>query len=402
MDAFFASVEQRERPELRGKPVVVGAGSARGVVAAASYEARKYGIYSAMPGFRAKQLCPHAVFVPGRMELYAAISRQIREVFYEFTSQIEPIALDEAFLDISGSVHLWAGVLELAQSLKSRVLEETQLHVSVGVGPNKLVAKLACTSGKPDGLVVMDEARVREWMAPMPVRKLWGIGPVLAETLREHGIERIGQLAAHSVETLSTFAGRRAAEFQARARGIDPSPVCSDREAKSVGEENTFEHDVSDFLSIQQALTTHSETVAQRLRAARLQARTITLKVKLSRASGRKQGRRPEESEPIYPLYSRSLTLEQPSNDGATLRRCAVELWERLGLTQPVRLVGVSASNLVAASAPRQLSLFDTPKRDEVGSTMDAIVAKFGEGAIRRAVDAPKKITPNLHRRPGK
>jgi DNA polymerase IV len=402
MDAFFASVEQRERPELRGKPVIVGAGSARGVVAAASYEARQFGVRSAMPGFRARQLCPHAVFVPGRMDLYAAVSRVVRDVFYEFTSDVEPLALDEAFLDITGSIHLWGSAHELARQLKARVQAQTSLCVSVGVGPNKLAAKLACTASKPDGLLVLAPDEVRSWMAPLPIRRLWGVGPVTAERLMAAGFERIGQMADEELPRLVSVLGRRAAEFQARAQGIDDSNVACDREAKSVGEENTFEVDIVRRDQASAALTAHAESVAQRLRAAGLRGRTVTVKIKLGTKRGERQGRNRGDTDPIYPVISRSRTLASDVDDASEIRRVALELWDTAGVTEAVRLLGVSVSNVTAEARVEQLGLFDRRERPEVGKTMDAIVERFGKNAIRRAVDDPIKITPNLHKRPTK
>ena len=312
MDAFYASIEQRENPELRGKPVIVGATSARGVVAAASYEARVFGVRSAMPGFRARELCPDGVFLPSNMALYARVSDQVHEVFAEFTPEIEPLALDEAFLDVSASVGLFGGPLELARRLKARVREVTGLVVSVGVAPSKLVAKIACTLGKPDGLIVVPEQAVRWLLDPLPVRKLWGIGPVLAKSLNELGIYSIGQLAECALDDLRFKVGDRAYELKQRARGEDPREVESARVPKSYGEENTFESDVGDRDVITATITAHAEAVARRLRRDGYRGRTVTLKIKL----GRRRGARPsrlfnELEEPIYPLLTRSKSLEK-------------------------------------------------------------------------------------------
>src|SRR3954465_6991753 len=225
MDAFYASIEQRDHPELRGRPVIVGANSARGVVAAASYEARKFGVRSAMPGFRARALCPQGVFIAPNMARYAEVSEQVHSVFQEFTPEIEPIALDEAFLDITGSERLFGGPLQLATRLKQRVRERTGLTVTVAVAPNKLVAKIACTLAKPDGLRIVQPGEVRGLLAPLPVRKLWGVGPVLAEKLQRLGLRTLGDLVAHDPRQLARDLGDRAAELQALAAGHDPRPV---------------------------------------------------------------------------------------------------------------------------------------------------------------------------------
>src|SRR5690606_10522230 len=203
MDAFYASVEQRERPELRGKPVIVGAHAARGVVAAASYEARQFGIRSAMPGFRARELCPDGVFLPGRMRLYAEVSAQVHAIFRDFTPQIEPLALDEAFLDISGSLHCYEGPEDLGRKVKARVEEHTQLDVSVGIASSKRVAKIACTLSKPDGLRVVEPGTERALLGPLHIRRLAGVGPVTAQKLEACGIRTIGDLAEADVQMLA-------------------------------------------------------------------------------------------------------------------------------------------------------------------------------------------------------
>jgi DNA polymerase-4 len=402
MDAFYASIEQRENPELRGKPVIVGATSGRGVVAAASYEARVFGVRSAMPGFRARELCPHGIFLPSNMALYSAVSDEVHGVFGEFTPDIEPLALDEAFLDISASVGLFGGSLELARRLKARVREITGLTVSVGVAPSKLVAKIACTLGKPDGLIVVPPEAVRWLLDPLPVRRLWGIGPVMAKSLENLGIHTIGALAEYDLDHLRAIVGDRAYELRQRARGDDPRQVESDRVPKSYGEENTFETDVSDRDTVTAAITAHAEAVARRLRHDGFRGRTVTLKIKL----GRRRGERPsrlfrELAEPIYPLLTRSKTLEQATDDGATIREVAVALWDAAGIGEPVRLLGVSASNL-EPRALEQLDLFGTAtKGDRLGPALDAIAARFGKNALRRAVDEPLKVTPSMQKKRG-
>jgi DNA polymerase-4 len=225
MDAFYASIEQRDHPELRGRPVIVGAQSARGVVAAASYEARKFGVRSAMPGFEARRRCPDGVFLPSNMEHYAAVSAEVHAVFERFTPDIEPLALDEAFLDVTGSVHLFGGPEKLAMSLKRAVFDATELTVSVGVAPNKLVAKIACTLGKPDGLVVVEPAGVRELLDPLPIRRLFGVGPVLGKRLDELGVTTFRELASYDERSLVRAIGARAVGLQALARGEDERPV---------------------------------------------------------------------------------------------------------------------------------------------------------------------------------
>lgn len=392
MDAFYASIEQRDRPELRGLPVIVGATSARGVVAAASYEARGFGVYSAMPGFRARQLCPQGVFLPSDMARYQAVSRQVREVWEEFTDVIEPLALDEAFLDISGSLGLYGSPLALARRLKQRVYEAVGLRVSVGVAPTKLVAKIACTLGKPDGLRVVPRECVQELLDPLPVRKLWGVGPALAEKLGLMNITTIRQLRVYDAEWLRRLLGDRAVELQARARGEDTREVESDRAPKSYGEENTFSSDVSDRETIVAALSAHSEAVARRVRRDGYLGRTVTVKIKLAQ---RHEAPAAARGPRIYPILSRQWTLSEPTDDAVVLYRAATRLWDAEKLAAPIRLIGLSLSGL-EERAKQQLSLFDAPKTSNVGPTLDAIQERFGSHAIRRGSETPEKITPSF------
>jgi DNA polymerase-4 len=400
MDAFYASIEQRDRPELRGKPVIVGATSGRGVVAAASYEARQFGVRSAMPGFRARELCPDGGFLPSNMELYVAVSAQVHQVFLEFTPQIEPIALDEAFLDVSGSFGLYGDAARLARRLKQRVREETELNVSVGVAPNKLVAKIACTLGKPDGLRVVEQEDVRALLDPLPVRRLWGVGPVLGAKLESLGIRTFADLSGYDPKALREALGERARELQALARGEDDREVEADRAPKSYGEENTFETDVLDRDRVTAALTAHAEAVARRVRNDGYAGRTVTMKAKLGRARGRRDSRDlAGGSEPSYPLVTRSKTLERATDDGAIIRAVAVALWDASGVREPVRLLGVSLSSLERSQAV-QLDLF-THRQSALGKTLDAISERFGDGAIGRAVERPHKITHGRRKKRG-
>ncbi|HEY0463464.1 MAG TPA: DNA polymerase IV [Polyangiaceae bacterium] len=385
MDAFYASIEQRDHPELRGRPVIVGANSPRGVVSAASYEARKYGVRSAMPGFRAHALCPDGVFVAPNMARYAEVSEQVHAVFAEFTPEIEPIALDEAFLDITGSERLFGGPLQLATQLKQRVRERTELAVTVAVAPNKLVAKIACTLAKPDGLRVVAEHEVAALLAPLPVRRLWGVGPVLAQKLARLGLKTLGDLVSYDAHQLARELGERALQLQALAAGRDSRPVVSARVAKSIGEENTFEVNISDRERVSAALTAHADEVARRLRRSGYVGHTITLKIKLGQSRTRRAVRVPGElgDEPVYPLLTRAKTLRLPTDDGRVIRQVALELWDAAKITEPVRLLGVSVSQL-SASQQSQLDLFSEgarPKR-QLGVALDAIRERFVRDAI--------------------
>jgi DNA polymerase IV len=403
MDAFYASVEQRDDPSLRGRPVIVGATSPRGVVAAASYEARRFGVRSAMPGFRAHQLCPEGVFLPSNMAHYAAVSQQIQTLFLDFTPQVEALALDEAFLDVSGSVQLFGGIEALAQELKRRVYAATELRVSVGAAPSKLVAKIACNLAKPDGLRIVPESSVREVLEPLEVGALWGVGPVLERKLRAAGIQTLGALAGCEPSVLEGLVGRRGVELQALARGEDTREVEADRAPKSIGEENTFESDVHSESRVLEVIRVHADAVARRLRRAGYRGRTISLKIKLGQADAA----RASERGPHYPLLTRSKTLPELTDDAEQILSVARDLWQAAALRVPIRLLGVSVSGLEASGGPaqEQLGLFDaraartgasrtaSAAARRLGPTLDAITERFGAGAIGRAVEAVGKIT---------
>lgn len=401
MDAFYASIEQRDNPELRGKPVIVGAASARGVVAAASYEARVFGVRSAMPGFRARELCPQGIFLPSDMAKYGRVSDEVHEVFGEFSPDIEPIALDEAFLDVTGSVKLFGGALELGRRLKAAVRHAVNLPISVGIGPAKMVAKLACTLSKPDGFLYVPEEAVTWFLNPLPVRRIWGVGPVLEETLHAHAIRTIGDLASRDPAELGRWLGDRAYGLVRLARGVDERDVESDMVPKSYGEENTFERDVTDRDVVTAALTSHAEAVARRMRHDGFQGRTVTLKIKLGMARGVRVSRTdPGEREPLYPLLTRARTLHGPTADGKVIRDVAVALWDAAKIAEPVRLLGVSVRNLERSAI--QLELFSEQNgTDKLGPALDAITRRFGRGAIRRAVDEPEKATASDRRKRG-
>jgi len=401
MDAFYASIEQRDHPELRGKPVIVGGAEPRGVVSAASYEARRFGVRSAMPGFEAKRLCPEGIFVSPNMSRYAGVSAEVHRVFEQFTPEIEPLALDEAFLDVSGSLGLFGEAAALGRELKSRVASVTGLVVSVGIASNKLVAKIACRLGKPDGLRVVEPGKEAATLAPLPIRYLWGIGPVLGDKLSALGFSTIGELATASQERVALAAGERAAYFVALARGVDHRPVISDRTPKSIGEESTFERDVVESDVIHQAIVAHSEEVARRLRGAGYRGACVTLKAKLAQARPPRagSGRASVSREPDYPLVTRQRTLAFATDDGSLIARTARELWDEARIAPAVRLIGVSVSALSSRS-DEQLELF-APRRPQIGPTLDAIRERFGAGKIGRAVSAPDKVSPSLRRKSG-
>jgi DNA polymerase IV len=403
MDAFFASIEERDKPELRGLPIIVGAVSPRGVVAAASYAARKFGVRSAMPGFQARQLCPQGVYLPSDIRKYAQVSEQVQRVFEEFTPMIEPIALDEAFLDITGSMRLFESPVALAAQLKARVREVTQLTVSCGIADSKLVAKIACSLGKPDGLKYVAPHETRAVLDPLPLRRLWGIGPVAERGLRQAGYQTVRDIAEADVHQLTRLLGSRAEELIALARGQDDRPVVADRAAKSYGEENTFEHDISELSTISAALTSHAHAVAQRMRNDAISGRTISIKIKLARARGTRSSRiDASENERRYPLLTRSKSLAEPTDDAQLIRDVALELWRSADVREPIRLIGVSLSNLEPHAA-RQLSLFD-PERErarKLGPALDAIRQRFGHDAIAPASGTPQKATHSSRKKHG-
>jgi DNA polymerase-4 len=403
MDAFFASIEQRDRPELRGKPVIVGATSRRGVVAAASYEARVFGVRSAMPGFMARKLCPQGVYLPSDMKKYLEVSAQIHRVFEEVTPQIEPIALDEAFLDVTASCSLFGSPEAIGQLIRRRVREETELAVSCGIARSKLVAKIACSLAKPDGLKIVRPNEERALLEPLPIRRLWGIGPVAEDQLKTAGYKTFADLVHADLSALRMVLGDRAEEVQRRARGDDDRPVEADREAKSYGEENTFERDISDRDTVTSAITAHSESVARRLRHDAIEGKTVTLKIKLARARKNRVSRMPGgDDEPSYPLLTRSKTLPAATNDAAVIRKTAIALWDAANVEEPVRLLGVSLSTL-APSTP-QLGLFaDAPdaRHGKLGAAMDAITARFGSNKISRGIGTPEKLTPSMRKKRG-
>lgn len=377
MDAFYASVEQRDHPELRGKPVVVGGRSPRGVVAAASYEARRFGIHSAMPSIEAIRRCPDAIFVRGDMAKYQRESKKIFEIFRSFTPAVEGISLDEAFLDLTGTERLHGSAARVAQALRQRVRRDTQLAVSVGIAPVKMVAKIASDSAKPDGWLEVAAADVRAFLEPLPVGRIWGVGRVAQGRLDAIGVRSIGELAGQSDERLRDVLGDWGVAVASLARGEDAREVQPYRQAKSYGEENTFSRDIFEAAQLRAAIRGHSEAVARRLRRDQVRGRGVTLKLKLARGLG--EGR--------YPLLTRSLTLQQATNDGALIARTARDLLARADLKEPIRLLGVSVTHIEDAGF-EQLSFLPgdagDPRRASLNRAMDAVQDRFGRDSLQR------------------
>ena len=392
MDAFYASIEQRDRPELRGRPVLVGGSSDRGVVAAASYEARRFGIHSAMPSVEARRRCPDAVFLRGDMKKYARESKRIFAVFRDYTPAVEGLSLDEAFLDLTGSERLLGSPAEVGERLRARVRAETGLPVSVGIGPVKMVAKIASDLAKPDGLLEVAPDGVRDFLDPLPVGRIWGVGPVAQQRLARADIRSIGDLARVEPERLGTLLGDWGAEVVHLARGEDLREVEPWREPVSYSEENTFGSDLDDVERLAATARVHAESVARRLRRDGYVARTVVLKLRLGRRSG--PGARG------YPLLTRQCTLPEPSDDGAVLAAAARDLLIRVGPPEPVRLLGVGASQL-SRPGQGQLPLFQPPepqqRRGRLNRALDALADRFGPRAVVRADEhAPERAGLSL------
>jgi DNA polymerase-4 len=345
MDAFYASVEQRDHPELRGRPVMVGGGSSRGVVAAASYEARQYGVRSAMPGARARRLCPSGVFVAARFERYREVSRQVFEIFAEFSDRIEGLSLDEAFIDVSEPVHERGESLpEIGRRLKRRIAESTGLTASVGMAHNKLLAKIASDYDKPDGLVHIPADRVQRFLDPLPIRRLWGIGPRTAERLHDVGVFTVGQLRRTSLDVLSGLFGDHALELVERATGIDEREVKVERVRRSISQETTFAEDVHSIEALVEVMARQADKVASRLADRSLYARTVTIKL---RSSG-------------FSTITRSQSLGGHTRSAAKILAGARELlegWAGWRRQFAVRLIGVGVSGL--AERPDETELLD-------------------------------------------
>ena len=370
LDAFFAAIEQRDRPELRGRPVAVGGGGAsdRGVVSAASYEARRFGVRSAMPLRTAAALCADLVFVPVDGRKYAAVSRQVMAILRRFTPAVEPISIDEAFLDVAGIQRLHGSPVEVARSIKAAIRTELSLTASVGVASTKLVAKVASDLEKPDGLVVVEEGHEAAFLAPLPIARLWGVGQRTAIALADYGVRTIGDLAALPDDVLARRFGRSGATLSARARGHDPSPVATAEPARSLSHEHTFETDTSDPEVVERTLLALSEGVSQRLRAGQVQARTVAVKVRDS----------------SFVTSTRQRTLPEPTDQTELIWQAARELARPLLRGIRVRLLGVAASRL---EETRQLSLFGAPddRRGRAIQAADEIRRRYGSKAIVRA-----------------
>ncbi|MGY1746223.1 DNA polymerase IV [Blastococcus sp. SYSU D00695] len=373
MDAFFASVEVRRHPELAGTPVIVGGQGNRGVVTSATYEARRYGVHAAMPTARALRLCPTATVLPGDLALYAEVSRSVMALFRSVTPLVEPLSLDEAFLDVSGAGRRLGDAAEIGEYLRARVFDEQGITCSVGVAGTKFVAKLASTRAKPDGLLVVRPAEVMDFLHPLPVGALWGVGAKTEEVLLRLGLRTVGDLAHVPARTLQRAVGQAAgAHLHELAWGRDPRRVVPDEPERSTGHEETFGTDVDDPVVIHRELLRLSERTAGRLRDGGWLARTVTIKVRFA----------------DFTTITRSRTLGVPTDVGQELYETARTLFDALGLDRArIRLVGVRAERLVeAGSAPRQLELGAREHgRRDAELAADRAARRFGAGAVRPA-----------------
>ncbi len=383
MDAFFAAVEQLDNPELRGKPVLVGGSpDARGVVSTASYEARPFGCHSALPMAQAARLCPQAIIVRPRMERYSEVSRQIFEVFEQFTPLVEPLSIDEGFLDVTGCERLFGPGEQIARELRRRINRTTGLTASVGVAPNKFLAKLASDLDKPDGLVVVPADRIDDFLDPLPLKRLWGAGKATLRRFELLGRRTFGDLRRMQLAELRREFGEAGEQFFHLVRGADNRPVVPDREAKSISHELTFATDVLDPEYLRGILLNQTEDVARRLRRHNLLARTVTIKLRRF----------------DFLTITRRVTLEAPTDQTSVFWQAAAALLdENLGPdTLPVRLIGMGVSQLISEDR-RQLSLFE-PARDKreraLDRTMDEIRSRFGTSAISRG-QLPRKRKPD-------
>jgi DNA polymerase IV len=375
MDAFYASVEQRDDPRLRGRPVIVGGSLKRGVVCAASYEVRRFGVRSAMPMAQAVRLAPGAVVVAPRFSAYAQASEQVFSIFERYTPLIEPLSLDEAFLDVSASIGLFGSAATIAQQIRAQVLREVRLPCSAGIAAVKFVAKIASDAAKPNGQKEIAAAQTLAYLAPLPVSRLWGVGPKAEQALLREGLSTVGDIARSDPAWLQQRFGATGAHLWALANGQDEREVVPDREAKSIGAEDTFEEDLHGLAALTPHVHAQSLRVGRRLRQAGVKTRVVQLKIKYG----------------DFETITRRTTLACPTDDGQAIYRAALVLFERVEQSRPIRLTGISAQDLGGA-APNQLGLFEAaeqpgaaPRAERLNAALDRIAQRFGSAAITTA-----------------
>uniref|UniRef100_UPI0035E3D811 DNA polymerase IV n=1 Tax=Anaerospora hongkongensis TaxID=244830 RepID=UPI0035E3D811 len=368
MDAFYASIEQRDKPELAGVPVIVGGLSNRGVVATASYEARKFGVHSAMSMAEARRRCPEAVFITPDHRKYSFVSAQIRQILDRYSPLVEPLSLDEAFLDVTGMDGLYADPADIARRIKDEIKQQLRLTASAGVAPNKFLAKLASDLQKPDGLYIIRPGEEAQVLAGLPVRRLWGVGEVTAASIAKLGIRTIGQFAAADPKLLERHIGRDVYDLQRLARGLDDRPVVPDQQIKSVGNEETFDQDLYQWDEIEKQLLLFADKVGWRLRRLTLSGRTITVKVRFA----------------SFKTITRSRTLEEATNLDDTLYHIARELYKSIPSAEGIRLLGLTVSNLQPAG--QTMALFDSKqeKQESLHKVVDELKVRFGTAAVMK------------------
>ena len=380
MDAFFASIEQLDHPEYKGHPVIVGGLSSRGVVATCSYEARKFGVHSAMPISRAKKLCPDGIYVYPRMDRYKEVSHQIFSIMKEFTPHIEPLSIDEAFLEVSGMSTMYRGPKALGRAIKDRVFEETGLIISAGLAPNKFLAKLASDLDKPDGLVVIPYGREKEILAPLPIKRIWGVGPRTEKILKTGGFHLMRHIQALPDESsLIPLVGNQARRIRELANGIDDRPVETNRKIQSIGAEETYEEDLTDGSAIELEFRYFANRLSKRLRKRNLLGHTVSIKVRYD----------------DFTTVSRQKRLDTPSDHEHVFFETALLLWNKLMQDKtsrlifmdppgPIRLLGLTVSGL-DEEVPMQDSLFESSKNEtenKLAGVLDSLESKFGETAV--------------------
>jgi len=373
MDAFYASVEQLDNPQLKGKCVIVGGLSRRSVVSAASYEARKFGVHSAMPMFQARKKCPQGVFVRPRMKRYKDISKKIMSLLSEYSPLVEPVSIDEAYVDVTGCERLHGDPVKIAASIKQKIKENFKLTCSVGVGPNKFIAKIASDLEKPDGLSVIMPDQMPPFLESLPVHKVPGVGKTRRIQLDRMGIKTLGDVKKYSQEIIISRLGKFGRRILALADGIDDSPVITDDGYKSVSTEETFGEDIADKDLLNNYILQQSESVAGQLRQTGVRAKTITLKIKHA----------------DFKQVTRSVTLPTPTQSSKTIHLAASKLLEAYRIRTKVRLIGVGASGLVSGTVPVQMGIFEKENIakhhwEKVDRAMDSITKKYGKKVVKR------------------
>ena len=374
MDAFYPAVEVLDKPELKGKPVIVGGAKERGVVSSASYEARRFGVHSAQPIATAIRLCPDGIFMPVRMSRYKEVSRQVFEIFHCFTPLVEPLSIDEAFLDLTGAERLMGQTKVIAKKIKETVLKKTGLTVSAGVASSKFVAKIASDIDKPDGLTVVPPNRVREFLDPLPVKKMWGVGKITQQALARLNVKTFKDLRQIPVEILEKNFGKYGTAMHLLSMGIDERDVEPEREVKSIGHEQTFMKDILNPDQARKEILSLANRVALRMRREEVRGSTVSLKVKYS----------------DFTQITRAATLPEPTDDSMEIYSTSCRLLKKTAVgKRPVRLLGISLSQLSSLEGEKQLFLFDQDKgyqkRKDLNTALDSICDKFGEKSIRPA-----------------